>query len=188
VKEAALIHAAAAASVNVVRLLLEHDADPNASVGWAGGSLLHEVTNPTKSQARGRDVVGILQLLLEHGADPNLQDCEGKTPLHYLVEDLNSLSENELDTVREALESLLEHGADPNKPTGDSLGDWRALTMLVGGSKLHPQLLRILLEYGADTSLVHMSPDPSMQDSVRRLCDELSQSTGRRFEFLPPCN
>jgi hypothetical protein len=146
------------------------------------------LTGPIRHQARRRHYLGILQLLLQHGADPNPQDEYGMTPLHCRVQLVDDLSDSQMDTVKEAIQSLLEHGADPNLPTGDSVGSWRALTMLVSGKKLHAALAKLLLEHGADTSLIHLPADPALQDSLYKLCHEVLDSTSQRFEFLPAWN
>jgi ankyrin repeat protein len=67
------LHSAATArSAPIVRLLLEHDADPNARQhgGWV----------PIHSAAQNGDLA-IVELLIQHGADPTLANDGGVTAL-----------------------------------------------------------------------------------------------------------
>jgi len=80
--------------LRVVKLLLEHGADPNIQ-NKDGMTPLHFATE--------RGSPEVVKLLLEHGADPNIQENKfGWTPLHYAV------SRCHVDVVR----VLLDHGAD----------------------------------------------------------------------------
>ena len=72
------LHSAATArSLPLVRLLLEHGADPNARQhgGWA----------PIHSAAQNGSL-DIVELLIEHGADPTLANDEGVTALQLAQE------------------------------------------------------------------------------------------------------
>jgi hypothetical protein len=80
--------------VDVVKILLEYRADPNAKAK-DGGTPLH--------WAADRGHVDVARLLLEHRADPNARAIIGGTPLHWAV------YKGHVDVVR----LLLEHGADP---------------------------------------------------------------------------
>ena len=71
------LHSAAAGGhAELVKLLLEHGADPNAL--QAGGF------TPLHAAAQNGDVETIGALLF-HGADADVKSAEGKTPLHYAM-------------------------------------------------------------------------------------------------------
>ena len=91
--ESALAIAVGRADVAMVRLLLEHGADPN---------FLETATWPLDTAA-GRGYKEILELLLDEDADPDAQDEDGCTPL------IGAASGGHLEIV----ELLLEVGADP---------------------------------------------------------------------------
>jgi len=81
--------------LEVVKLLLEHGADPNVK-NRDGKTPLHN--------AASEGHLEVVKLLLERGADPNVKDDDGNTPLH------NAAWRGHLEVVK----LLLEHGADPN--------------------------------------------------------------------------
>ena len=89
----------------VVRVLLEHNADINARTD-KGAVPLHMATSPEKID----DQTLILQLLLDHGADVNVQDNEGSTPLHYSSRWRTEDGHYFWGTI-EDIRFLLEHGA-----------------------------------------------------------------------------
>jgi FOG: Ankyrin repeat len=68
------LHSAAAArSVPIARLLLEHGAPVNARQGGSGFGF----TPLMEAAFNGQ--VDMVQILLDHGADPQLRDEEGRT-------------------------------------------------------------------------------------------------------------
>lgn len=98
---------AGSAHPDVVKVLLEHGADPNVR-DFYGKTLLVAVCEA----GADRDTETV-RLLLEHGADPNIRG-EAGTPLLYAV---NMGPRGNTEVVR----LLLEHGADPNaKDKADS--------------------------------------------------------------------
>ena len=81
--------------LDVVKLLLEHDVDPNVKDNDGRTLVL---------RAAKRGNVDIVKLLLEHGANPNIQENKyGYTPLHYAVKNYR------VGVAR----VLLDYGADP---------------------------------------------------------------------------
>ncbi len=123
-------------SLNIVRMLIQAGADPNATDS-AGQTPLHfECWGPgggTPEFTSGTQIIG---LLLDAGADPNADSLRG-TPL------LRMASHSTRDTVTEAVRLLLEAGADPNLEAGDGTPLLRALHG-------HQETIRLLLAAGAD--------------------------------------
>lgn len=106
--ETPFIRAAQASDVTVMRLLLEHGADPNhvtkpgltalmaaAGIGWV----------PRQTYTEGLDsTIAAIQLCLENGADVNAKSQEGYTAIH-------GAAFRGLDPV---IQILADHGADLN--------------------------------------------------------------------------
>ena len=90
---------------SMVRLLLEHGADPNRSTYFG---------NPL-SQACWNDSFEAAEELIDHGADVNARDeVAGFTPLHWAAGN---------ESLRPHLvKLLLGSGADPNAAGGESVG------------------------------------------------------------------
>lgn len=103
--------AAAGYRTEIVKVLLEHKADPNAAGNHRESAPLHYaadgyLTGPAWNPS---DQVLTIQTLLRAGADINAQDKNGATPLHRAVR----------TRCAAAAKALLENGADPflqNKP------------------------------------------------------------------------
>lgn len=113
----------------IVALLLEHGADPNAhEISWIGGTPLHWASE------RHAD---ILEMLFAAGADPNArvqkEDSSylGATALHWCA--------NQPEDCAECAETLLRHGTDPH--TLDAKGR-SALSYAEEGS--HPRVAEVL--------------------------------------------
>jgi len=87
-----LMYAAVVGSVEVMRFLLEHHADPNAQNQFGSTALIWSATDLAK-----------VQLLLDHGANPNLASKKGRTPLLVAA-----MSDGSAPIVR----LLLDKGAD----------------------------------------------------------------------------
>ena len=90
--------------IEIVRLLLDHGANPNIEENnWVGGTPLHWASE------RNADIV---TLLIAHGADPNARVTRpgshhlGGTPLHWCA--------RQRDDSAECAEVLLKAGTDPS--------------------------------------------------------------------------
>ena len=102
----ALFHAVCGSASNhdnIISILLARGADHNArdNNGWTPLRLAWDI---------GREAR--FTLLLDDGADPNVQDCEGKTLLHVIVDKV--AQKWHVDFSKQALiQRLLDAGADP---------------------------------------------------------------------------
>ena len=131
-------------NVGIVRLLLDHGADPEANAdGDMGDKPLHKVSSGEyRSQEDG---VRVAQLLLEHGADVNTRRDDHWTPLHAASYFGN------VEIVR----LLLDHGADPEASAEGSMGDKPLHKVSVGEYRSQEDGVRVaqlLLERGADVN------------------------------------
>ena len=77
----ALHYAALRGNSDIVQLLLEHDANPNAE-NEQGRTPLHSLS---RGEDKSQDRVGIARLLLERGVDANAKEKNGWTLLHSAV-------------------------------------------------------------------------------------------------------
>ena len=99
-------------------LYLEHGADPNFGVPWAGGrNALH------KASMLGRDV-GLVRVILDRGAVVDTLDADGHSALAYATR----------ANAAEIVDALLAAGADPSTVSDDD----RAVA---AGEKADPALL-----------------------------------------------
>ena len=90
--------------IEIVRLLLDHGADPTAhEINWIGGTPMHWASE------RHADIV---QMLIDSGADVNARVVRpgssflGGTPLHWCA--------RQRDDCAEVVNTLLQNGANPN--------------------------------------------------------------------------
>jgi hypothetical protein len=133
--------------VKTVELLLAHGADPNASSKWRSTPLHHAVQwhfNPA-----------IVELLIRSGADVDARDKSLDTPLHVAAKHLHP----------EAVRILLACGADPN--IEDMAG--RTPLFVTARYTFGPdyedatlQVVRLLLDSGADTRVIGGKLDPGV--------------------------
>ena len=136
-----LHYAAARGSLEIVRLLLEHDAEAY-SRGEDGQTPMHFVFFHARPKG---DYPQIGTLLLEHGANPNARDNKRRTPLHLL-----SLRQYEIFSSEQPIQSwrlevariLLVHGADVDAEDGEG-----RTPMQVAVENGQAELVHLLSEY-----------------------------------------
>lgn len=186
----ALHSAVAAGREDNVRVLLGHQADPNAlgyspkdvpGVPWhqfekAGVTPLHIAV------ARGSH--SIVQSLIAAGADMSILDGAGRTPLTLAIE------KKDVKAVR----FLLDGGADANIPTAD--GDAAIYRAAAEGRR---ELVELLLKYGVDgdpeviktlletgTTPLHQAAETGDAAQVKALLDAGAKAEiADRQRFLP---
>jgi len=132
VRLSVLYRASERGNVGLVRLLLQHGAEPND-----GESMYH---------AAERDHREVMDLLLAHGAEISAVHAHwGNTVLYYLAGHRDG--QPMAFSATEGMRWLLEHGADPNVPSGANQETPLHRMAAMGRASTGIQML---LEHGAD--------------------------------------
>ena len=132
--DTALLNAVNQCKTDAVKLLLEHDANPNYATKYGRTPLLDAIRSSDWDLPERKPEV--VELLLQGGADPNTWDAKKKlTALATAVE------KGQVAMVS----SLLAHQADANLPCGDK-GRTPLFTAIENKS---PEMVKLLLEGGA---------------------------------------
>ncbi|MBV8276318.1 MAG: ankyrin repeat domain-containing protein [Verrucomicrobia bacterium] len=151
-----LMVAAERGRVDIVKLLLDHKADPNAAGRDAGTALMLAAENNQPE---------IVKLLIGRGADPNRQDNNGWTAVlkaayqgnAKCIEILASHSKLELDRAllvatlmerKDAVNVLLDNGAEVDFRASDG-----RTPLILAAGKGNKDIVELLLKSGADASL-----------------------------------
>ncbi|EGD94795.1 hypothetical protein TESG_02300 [Trichophyton tonsurans CBS 112818] len=176
--------------INSVRLFLDNGGDVTMQ-NCHGGGLAHAAIGPAQSNGPNALIyLDILKLLFGRGLNPNEGGRHKFAPLHSQVKAVNrrihrdrrkntrTLSE---ERVEDVLKLLLKYGADIDAQTG--VGE-TPLELALSCLPQEPICFKLLLRYGADTSLFSLPPVGEERDAAIKVCREVSQETGRIFEFL----
>jgi len=152
--------------VEIARLLLDVDAEPNGSDA-SGFTPLHEVFGYF-----GNMDTGILELLLSRGANPNAENEDGETPIF-------GLDPKETPEVwPEVVQLLHAHGSDMNHKSHD--GD-TPLHLIVQRSP-NIRLIEALLQHGANVSAKNNegnTPLDTAKSVLHRLRDRETEESER---------
>ena len=104
-------HAAERNHRDVLELLVAHGAEISAAHQPWNNTVLYFLAGYRDDQPRARDATAGMQWLLEHGADPNVSSYDPReTPLHRIAE---------MGRGVEVANLLLAHGADPKRARAD---------------------------------------------------------------------
>jgi ankyrin repeat protein len=151
-----LMVAAERGRADIVKLLLDHKADPNVA-GRDGSTALMLAAESNQPE--------ILKLLINRGADPNRQDNNGWTAVlkaayqgnPKCIEVLASQSKLEVDRAllvatlmekKDAVKALLDNGAEVDFRASDG-----RTSLILAAGKGNKDLVEVLLLAGADASL-----------------------------------
>jgi ankyrin repeat protein len=163
--------------IDFIAFLLRRGANVNVQNIWNQTPLL-------KAAVRGHDE--IIRRLIEAGAEVNIQDADGNSPLHAVVQ-------REVETVENGFERstriLLENGADPNAKNKSGITPIHSAAF--GG--LVP-VVRLLLEKGVDVNAksdenitpLHFAVERGNEETVRLLLERGADPNAKDNEGNTP--
>lgn len=124
-------------NLTVAKLLLEKGASPNIADRGVqqNAPLFYIFSSPPETQQ------ALVQLLQDYGADINILNNRQQTPLDYVLRYIPNIR---------SVQILLDAGANPNAPNSP-LNE--ALSRTPGPGDLREQIIRALLQAGADPNL-----------------------------------
>lgn len=148
----ALHYATGEHMTEIVKVLLDHKADPNHRQA-AGATALHIAASTA-------DGLPLAKLLVEHGADVNAKDKKGRTPL------IAAASTGQLDVVQ----LLLDKGAEVNVQPQDGATALHA-AVLFG----HKEIVATLLAVGANVNLADGQKNTPLHYAAREGHKEIAE-------------
>ncbi|GLU07652.1 hypothetical protein SLE2022_246020 [Rubroshorea leprosula] len=158
---APLLYAAAKGKHEFVKVLLDHNADPNV--------ISHDQFSPLLFSILAKSIE-CMKLLLKAGADPNICGSKGMTPLGFAA------SEGETEVIK----CLLNAGADPN--VTNNLGITPVEQAALSGNR------RDVLILFPETSPVPTVPEWSVFGLFKHVCADGAREEKKRKSlelFLP---
>ena len=186
-KQPLLIWALQCGQVKIVKLLLEHGADPNGSDKWDVSPLRHV------AQVKGEAGKAIVDLLVAAGADIH-QKSRGFTPIEWAVKMKNkhvhhrllyykqnwkitereskfwkALGDGDLETVKACIKEEPSL-ASKRFPTGEGLFDLTdKLPLVRAAAHGHWEIVKLLLDHGVDPDGKLKDLEPSLGKEHREL-------------------
>lgn len=174
-----LMAAAERGRVDIVKLLLDHKADPNVAGRDAGTALMLAAENNQPE---------IVKLLLDRGADPNRQDHNGWTALlkaayqgnAKCIEILATHTKLELDRAllvatlmerKDAVKVLLDNGAEVDFRASDG-----RTPLILAAGKGNKGIVELLLKAGADASLTDQSGQTAQAVAAAKGFNDIAES------------
>ena len=174
-----LMAAAQRGRADIVKLLLDHKADPNVAGRDAGTALMLAAENNQPE---------IVKLLLARGADPNRQDNNGWTALlkaayqgnAQCIEILASHTKQELDRAllvatlmerKDAVKVLLDSGAEVDFRASDG-----RTPLILAAGKGNKDIVELLLKAGADASLTDQSGQTAQAVAAAKGFNDIAES------------
>lgn len=146
----------------IVKLLLQHKADPNYVVGETGETAIYYLLNKSIQHIHGspqdirKTYTTILRALFDAGLDANAPvDAAGNTPLIY-VANLDYFA----DQNNTVAEELIEGGADVNRANLN--GQTALMVFAAKGDEQEHGIAELLLDNGADPSLTDKSSNTAL--------------------------
>jgi ankyrin repeat protein len=168
-------------SPDLVKVLLEHKANPNARTTARGFTLHHDSpgnvlliagSTPFMKAATTSDV-RLMKLLIQFGADPNVTTQNHTTPLMAVAglgwADISSLG-TEAASV-EAITLLVEHGADVN--AANDLGETAAHGAAQRGADA---VMRALAAHGAKLDVKNKRGRTPLDEAIGQATEELAEA------------
>ena len=181
----ALMFAARGGDLASAKLLVAAGADVNDADAWGVSATV---------LAAHSGYAELVDFLLERGADPNAV-APGFTALHEAI----------MRRDERIVRALLAHGADPNAPlrtwtpTRRASQDWNFAPPLVGASPFwlaarftEPDIMRLLVEHGADPLFVHdadyavSASRPRRRETTTALMAATGMGGGRLRAWVEP--
>ena len=168
-----LVYALTHARPDIAVIIALLDAGADASLGAPrGGSALNALPMGQFDHWTTTEMLAVTRALIELEADAEGIDGEGLRPLHVAIQFQNAA----------ALEALLRLGADPSAPVSETASH----DFLRGLPPLHmavmdPDLVDLLLIYGADISATNAAGEDALAYAEAMLDDPLDAETSRRL-------
>ena len=147
----------------VMSFFIENGADINACTSYNCCTPLMMACVKTVND---QQIMSALTFLIEHGAMVNLQDKEGNTALHYVVQEKSGFHE-----PYEVLDYLIQNGADINAQSND------CRTPLMKAIELSEvDIASFLIKQGANLDLQDKNADTAFHYAVRSDSPEITDS------------